>query len=63
MTKEGLKTIAFGHRRLSIDELEVLRSEFNVESADFTSEILKEITYVGVFGMVDQLRPSIRKSI
>jgi hypothetical protein len=35
MTKDGLKTIAFGVRRMEVDELEQLRSEFDVESQDF----------------------------
>jgi magnesium-transporting ATPase (P-type) len=63
MAKDGLKTIAFAHKRMELDELNQLMIEFDVESSEFRSEIQSLMVYMACFGMHDELRPSIDTSI
>jgi magnesium-transporting ATPase (P-type) len=63
MASHGLKCLSYAFKEISVDDLNQLTSQYNVEQPEFRYELETEMIYLGTFGMDDPLRANIEESV
>lgn len=63
MAREGLKTLSYAYKDITIDDLRMLMGQYDPESYEFRTQIEQDLTYLCSFGLEDPLRPEVTNSI
>lgn len=63
MARDGLKPLSYAYKDITLDDLIMLRNQYDPESYDFRSQLEQDLTYLGTFGLEDPLRPEVTNSI
>lgn len=63
MAVHGQKTLTYAFKEISVDDLNQLTSQHNVEGEEFRVELENDLIYLGTFGLDDPLRDDIDQSI
>jgi len=61
---QGLRTLAFAYKDISIDDFERLKSSYNNFTTEADREVLEnQLTFIGVFALQDELRDKVLRSV
>lgn len=63
MAARGLKPLSYAYKSMSKAELESYEEQYDTESEDFLSCLLCNLVYLGTFGLKDEMRPDVKKSV
>lgn len=63
MAAHGLKVISYAYKEISLQEMNELMCNYQVESHDFREKLESDLVYLGTFGLRDPIRNDILSTI
>jgi magnesium-transporting ATPase (P-type) len=63
MCSKGYKTLSYGYKSISINELNALKEEYNEESDQFKNKLVQNMIYLCTFGFEDVIRENVKESL
>ena len=60
---EGLKTLTYAYKDISVEQYEEIMNSHDQESEDFRAMLETDLVYIGTFGLEDPLRTNIKDSV